>query len=96
MKRISLLTLAIVLLACSLAVAHGHGHVMGTVAAVTAERIDVHTAQGKTVSVPLTAATKYVKGKAVATRADVRVGERVVVHLGAKGAAEEVHLPAGG
>jgi len=96
MKKTSiLLSLAFVLFAAGLAFAHGHGHVMGTVAAVTADRIDVHTTGGKTVSVPLTSTTKYVKGKAHATRDDVHVGGRVVVHLGAKGAAEEIHLPAG-
>ena len=90
-----LLLAAFTFLAATLASAHGHGHVMGTVASVTAERIEVKTKDGKTVAVPLTAETKYLKGKQKATRADVRVGERVVVHLAAGGAALEVHLPSG-
>jgi phosphate/sulfate permease len=94
-KTTTFLTLAFLVLACGLAFGHGHGHVKGTVAAVTATRIDVTTKNGNTVSVPLTAATLYLKGKAKATRAAVHVGKRVVVHLGAKGEAEEVHLAAG-
>src|SRR5262245_28075210 len=89
-----LLTLCLLLLASGLALAHGHGHVMGTVAAVSAGRIEVKTKDGKTVAVPLTAATKYFQGHQQATRSAVKIGERVVVHLGAKGEAVEVRLPA--
>ena len=94
-KVTALFSLAFILLAAGLALAHGHGHVMGTVAAVTAERIEVKTREGKTVTVPLDKETQYFKGKEKATWADVKVGERVVVHLGAKGAAEEVRLASG-
>lgn len=89
------LTLTFLLLA-SAALAHeGHGHLMGTIKAVNAARIEVTTKDGKTVSVPLNAETKFFKGRQRATPADVKAGGRIVVHLGAKGAAEEVRLPSG-
>jgi hypothetical protein len=94
-KTAIFLVVALTFLAATLASAHGHGHVMGTVASVTAERIEVKTKDGKTVAVPLTAETKYLKGDQKATHGDVHVGERVVVHLAAGGAALEVHLPSG-
>ncbi len=94
-KITTALTLAFILLAAGLALAHGKGHVMGTVAAVTAEQIEVKTQDGKTVAVPLNRETQYFKGKVKATWADVEVGGRVVVHLGDDGAAHEVRLPSG-
>ncbi len=94
-KITAALTLAFTLFAASLALAHGKGHVMGTVAAVTAERIEVKTQEGKTVAVPLKKETQYFKGKEKAAWADVKVGGRVVVHLGDDGTAAEVRLPSG-
>lgn len=92
-KMSALLAFLFIILAASLALAHGHGHVMGTVAAVTADRIEVKAKDGKVVTVPLTKETKYFKGQQPATHADVKVGERVVVHLGEGGVAVEVRLP---
>lgn len=58
----------------------GHDHkVMGKVAAVGAQQIEVETADGKKVTAALTAETKYTRDKAAATHADVKVGERVVI-----------------
>lgn len=99
MRKITIvLTLALSLLTSGLALAHeGHkhaSHLMGTVTAVTANQIEIQTQDGKAVQVPLTAETKYLSGKAQATQADVRKGMRVIVELGAKGAAEEVRLGA--
>jgi len=96
MRKISMvLTVLLVLLASSLALAHGgHGHVMGTVAATAADHLDVKTKDGKVVTVPLAKATRYYLGKKKAGAADVKVGQKVVVHLGAGGAAEQVKLPA--
>ena len=96
MRKLTIVfTLTLTFLAAGLALAHGHGHVMGTITAVTADHVEVKTKEGKSVSVPLTAETKYFKGKQGAAPTDVKVGERVVVHLGASGAAEEVRLPSG-
>lgn len=94
-KITAVFTLAFTLLTAGLALAHGKGHVMGMVAAVTAERIDVKTKDGKIVAVPLTKETQYFKGKEKGTWADVKVGGRVVVHLGDAGDAHEVRLAAG-
>lgn len=93
MRKIStVLGVILILLVSSLALAHGHGHVMGTVAAMAADHIEVKTKDGKVVSVPLNEKTQYSLGKKKATAADVQVGKRVVVHLGAAGEALEVKL----
>lgn len=57
----------------------GHEHTMGTVAAVDAKHLEVKRPDGKTVSIRVTPDTKYVKGKAAMTFADVVVGTRVMV-----------------
>ena len=58
----------------------GHGHkVMGTIAAVTATRLDVKTQDGKTVSVALELKTAFLRGTAKEDAKRLRVGERVVV-----------------
>jgi YHS domain-containing protein len=93
-KTTILLTLAFALLVSGLALAHGHGHVMGTITAVSADRIELKTQDGKAVAVPLNKATQYFRGKEKAIRTDAHVGDRVSVHLGAEGAAVEVRLPA--
>jgi hypothetical protein len=75
-----------VLIAASFAAAgparphEGHDHkVMGKVAGVSAQQIEVDTADGKKVTAALTSETRYSRDKAAATRADVKVGERVVI-----------------
>jgi hypothetical protein len=96
MRKIPMvLTVLLILLASTLALAHGgNGHVMGTVAATAADHLDVKTKDGKVVTVPLGKATRFYLGRTKAGAADVQVGQKVVVHLGADGAAEEVRLPA--
>jgi YHS domain-containing protein len=89
-------TAMFLLLTCGVALAHGgHPHLMGTVTAVAADHLEVKTKDGKAVSVPLAKTTRYSKGDQKATPADVHAGDRVVVHLGAGGAAEEVILADG-
>jgi hypothetical protein len=91
--RTTSIAAAVLTLAMPLALlAHGHGHVKGTVNAVDASKIDVKTPDGKSRVVALTGKTKYLKGEAAATIADVQPGERVVVHLAEDGSALEVHL----
>jgi preprotein translocase subunit YajC len=99
MRKITIvLALALSLLTSGLALAHeGHkhaSHLMGTVTAITADRIEIRTKDGKAAKVPLTAATKYFKGTKQAAAADVKKGTRVILELGAKGAVEEVRLGA--
>jgi len=63
----------------------GHAdHVMGTVDAVSATNIDVKDSAGKVVSCQLTAETKYRRGEAPVTAADIKVGERVMVETAEK------------
>lgn len=66
----------------------GHPHrVMGTVSAITANQIDVKTADGKTVTIVLDQKTVYQSGKTKIDAKMVKVGERVVVSaLQAEGA----------
>lgn len=60
----------------------GHAHkVMGTVAVIDASHIEVATKEGKKESFLLTKETKYLKGKAAAVAADVKVGARAVVSV---------------
>jgi len=58
----------------------GHSHkAMGFVKAVDAVHIEIETKEGKKVSALLDEETKYRRGKAAATAADVKAGERVVL-----------------
>lgn len=59
---------------------HAHKH-MGKVVAVDAQRIEVETKDGTKVAAPLTPETKYLRGKATAAFADVKVGDRVVISV---------------
>ena len=80
----------------SLAAHEGHRHVMGTVTAVDATHVEVKTTDGRSSSVPLSAATKYYKGskgKAAGAASDVKVGSRVMIDLAKDGTASEVRLP---
>ncbi len=63
----------------------GKPHVMGTVQAVDEHHVEVKTQDGKLVSAPLTDNTKYFKGSAPVSRADLKVGQRVVLHLEGEG-----------
>lgn len=95
MKRILIATA--IALTPLLAFAHGgHKHVMGTIASVTANAVDVKGSDGHDTTVALTASTKFFHGSSTshpAALADLKAGERVVVHLGADGAAVEIHVP---
>lgn len=79
--RITAVLMAASMAAAGIARAHeGHDHkVMGKVAAVSAQQIEVETADGKKVSAALTSETKYTRDKTAVTQADVKVGERVVI-----------------
>jgi len=57
----------------------GHDHIMGTVTAVTENRLDVKTREGKAVTIRLTGETKYEKDTKPATLKDLKPGMRVVV-----------------
>jgi len=57
---------------------HEHKH-MGKVVSVQPPQIEVETKDGKKVTGVLGPETKYLRGKAAAALADVKVGERVVL-----------------
>src|SRR5438270_11470566 len=82
-------TLAIgsaVLLFAVLAFAHGNEqHVMGTITAISADSITVQTMDKQTKVVYVDEKTKFMKSGAAATRDDLKVGDRVVIHAGKQG-----------
>ena len=88
----SIVTLVSIAAIVSTVFAHGgNPHVMGTVTSIDEKTIEVKTEEGKTVSAHLTKETKYTKGDKAATRADVKVGMRAVLHLEGKGEHQTVH-----
>ena len=93
-RKLIILSLAVLFaLSPAFALAHGKGHVKGTISVVGPDHLMVKGEDGKEVHVMLTTKTKFSKGKAPATAADAKVGSRVVVHLGDDGNAAEVQLP---
>ena len=93
-KRLLPALLVTLLLLPAAALAHGGGHVMGTIAGFDAKHLEVLTQDGKTQSIALTDATRYFVGEQPGTVADLAKGLRVVVHLAMDKTAMEVHLPA--
>jgi hypothetical protein len=94
MRRRPILAVAVLLsLTAAFAVAHGKGHVKGTISSIGPDQLLVKGEDGKEVRVAISGKTKFSKGKAAATAADAKVGSRVVVHLGDDGSAAEVQLP---
>jgi hypothetical protein len=66
----------------------GHAHkVLGTVASIQGNRVDVKSTDGKVITIVLDAKTAITRGKAKADVAGLKVGERVSVdYLQEKGA----------
>lgn len=97
-NRFLLLTLALAfVLSARMATAHqGHAHAaMGTVAAITAERLDVKTAEGKVETFAVNTDTKLDRAGKAEPWDKVTLGERVVVHYkqeGGKNVAQHVQL----
>ncbi len=57
-----------------------HEHkIMGKVVSIDDKTIEVEAADGKKVTGALSAQTRYLRDKTAAARADVKVGERVVI-----------------
>jgi hypothetical protein len=81
MKRRTLI--AGLLLICTSVLLHAHGgmiHVMGTVVGLTDTSVTVETADKKTVEVSFTDTTSFMDGSKPATRKELKVGDRVVIH----------------
>jgi hypothetical protein len=95
MKRISAAVLAVSVALSGLAYAHGgEPHIRGTVVSATASALIVKTKTG-TQTLIVDASTKVLRGKKKAALADVKAGDRVVVHPMKHGEhlmAEEINL----
>ena len=85
-RRTFVLAVTVVAASFTPAFAHeGHDHkLLGTLTEVTAERIVVRaTKDGAVSTIALAATTKITRGKKTLTAADLKVGDRVVVNIGA-------------
>ena len=83
-KPLSVLTALTLAFSAGVALAHdGHAHgkeaILGTVAQVHGDHLEVADPDGKTVSVTLTSATTYLRGDSEAKKADLKPGVRVAV-----------------
>jgi Domain of unknown function (DUF5666) len=64
-----------------IAFAHGNEkHVMGTVTSISDNSITVETTSKKTVTLALSASTKFQKSGSPAALKDLKVGDKVVIH----------------
>ena len=85
MKRTLAVGSAVLLLAV-LAMAHGNEqHVMGTIIAISGDSITVQTMDKQSKVVYLNDKTKVTKSGSAASRNDLKVGDRVVIHAGKEG-----------
>jgi len=80
MSRHCLAIALTVLMSTGLLLAHGDAtHIMGTVVAVQGDHVTVKLQDGKSEMVMFDKATKYLVGTKAMTRADLKVGTRVVI-----------------
>ncbi len=79
--RKALIILAFALALVPLASAHeGHAKkVMGTVAAIDGDHLEITTSPGKSSTIMLNDKTKIMRGKATHKAGDIKVGDRVVI-----------------
>ena len=79
-KHLAVLSFCLVFLV-GMAFAHGDmEHVMGTVTQVSTDSITVKTTKGPVVTVAVATDTKFMKNKAEVKIADLKVGDKVVIH----------------
>src|ERR1700693_1500421 len=79
-NQIALAIAFVVALLPAVALAHGgFEHVMGTVSKISDASVTVTTAAGKSVDVALDAKTTYARATQALQRADLKVGDRVVI-----------------
>lgn len=77
----SLVAVALVLPAAAWA-HEGHAHkILGTISAIQANRVELKTPEGKTVSVVVNAKTTYARGKQKVDVTALKVGERIVAEV---------------
>jgi hypothetical protein len=82
MRKKTMFTVALAgwLVAASAYAHEGGSHSRGTVKEITDDRIVLSTTQGASVTVAIAPDTRFVRGHRTIRAADVRPGERVVVH----------------
>ena len=96
MKRTLIIGSAVLLFAV-LALAHGNEqHVMGTITAISGDSITVQTMDKQSKVVYINDKTKFTKSGAAASRNDLEVGDRVVIHAGKEGDKLMAHMVAFG
>jgi hypothetical protein len=81
--KIHIAILAMVSLAFLPAVAAAHGgetHVIGTVTKISDTSVTVKTTAGKSVELGFDAKTTYTRAKQPIQKADIKVGDRIVIH----------------
>jgi len=81
--RFSIAMVAIVSLALSAAIASAHGgeeHVTGTVSMISDNSVTVKTTAGKIVEIAFDAKTTFTRAKQPIQKADIKTGDRIVVH----------------
>lgn len=80
MKKATIL-LAALCLSVGMALAHGNEkHVMGKVTQISATEVTVQSTSGELQTVKIVGTTQFVKGGAAAALADLKVGDKVVIH----------------
>lgn len=82
MKKAFIAIIAVVAMLAASAPAFAHGnetHVMGVVKSVNGDKVTVTTSKGD-ITVALDSKTTITRGDETATRDDLKVGERVVIH----------------
>jgi hypothetical protein len=80
-RHIAILAIVFLALLPTIAAAHGgEEHVTGTVTKVSDTSVTVKTAAGKTVEVGFDAKTTYTHAKQPIRNADIKVGDRIVIH----------------
>lgn len=79
-RRMTIFATLFLLLTSVAAIAHnGVEHVLGTITALTSSAITIETPKHTSITVTLTAATKFMKGTAAAAAKDAKVGDRVAI-----------------
>jgi hypothetical protein len=80
--QVALLTMLSLTLLPAIAIAHGgEEHVIGTVTKISAASVTVKTTEGKTVEVGFDAKmTTYERAKQPIQKADIKIGDRIVIH----------------
>ena len=97
-KWLGICALVASLAAPGLAAAHeGHAHkVLGTITAITGDRVEMKTPEGRMVTLTVNAKTTYARGKQKVDATALKVGERIVAEVASEKAmiATSVTMPA--